>query len=54
MRSTIKGCRNHLLFFIGKGAKAIVCNRIVTIRVFWTRFYGMVVIIKAKGTQLKK
>ena len=33
MRSTVIGCRNHLLFFIGKGAKAIVCNRIVTIRV---------------------
>jgi len=33
MRSTIIGCRNHLLFFIGKGAKAIGSNHIVTIRV---------------------
>jgi hypothetical protein len=33
MRSIIIGCRNHMLFFIGKGAKAMVCNHIVTIRV---------------------
>jgi hypothetical protein len=33
MRSTIIGCRNHLLFFIGKGAKAMVCNHVVIIRV---------------------
>ena len=33
MRSTISGCRNHLSFFIGRVAKAIMCNHIVTIRV---------------------
>lgn len=33
MRSTQPGCRNHLSFFKGRGAKAIMCNHIVTIRV---------------------
>jgi hypothetical protein len=33
MQSIIVNCCNHLLFFIGKGAKAMVCNHIVTIRV---------------------
>jgi len=32
MRSTVIGCRNHLLFFIGKGAKAIGCNHIPALR----------------------
>jgi hypothetical protein len=30
MRSAIIGCRNHLSYFIDKGAKAIGCNRKVT------------------------
>jgi hypothetical protein len=33
MWSVLITCRNHLSFFIGKGAKAMVCNHIVTIRV---------------------
>jgi len=33
MWSVLVTCRNHLLFFIGKGTKAIGCKRIVTFRV---------------------
>ena len=39
MRSTLIGCRNHLLFFIGKGAKAKRCSLFSMIKRQWEFSY---------------